>query len=210
MKTNLTKLLLVFLLNIFALNNLNQSYALPSKSNDPQKGMKVFIGLGTIDQHINKYGVDNYGKSSLTPRTFSNLSLSAHLNLFKFRLAPEIDYTALGITNADSQKFKMLIVGLPFLFTNVSKWFDLKAGPAMIWNYTGTTASSSTKEMPNGNSTITFYLPTQTLSTRILALELGIGTSWRFLRADLNCFIEDLVSTKRSITLGLNISYWLF
>lgn len=92
-----------------------------------------FFGVGLVDYHVKRYGADPVGSSSFFGIKYSVLTLSSRFHLFNLKLAPEVSYSPLNKTNSDHQKFKVLVVSIPFVFDHVSSVLNFKLGSALMW-----------------------------------------------------------------------------
>ena len=169
---------------------------------------KLYLGTGTFFYNMGKVTSSDDASTSLLGQFYIPLNLSMRIPLSTATsLIPNVTYTPIGSTAADSVTKKILSFGMNAMMN--THILDLKGGLGLLTYSISGTGGTVTRN--NGASTATFYLPGSTQSSSSIFIDLGVGTSFGSdFRLDLDFIGVSMLSTRRAISTALLLSKGIF
>lgn len=164
-----------------------------------------YLGAGALFYNVGKTTTSNDASTSMLGQMYLPLTLTLKLPLtYRLNLQPNVSYTPLSVTAADSVSKKILTTGLN-LGIETSPIIDLKAGLGIL-NYS-ITGDGSTVTRSNGGSTATFYLPNSTQTSKSIYVDVGITMDLPFgTRLDADAIVLNSFTTSRAFSTLVTLS----
>lgn len=168
-----------------------------------------FLGTGATLYNMGKITSTDDASTSLLGQFYLPLTLTASFSLNpRLKLIPQISYTPLGVKSADEITKRILTAGISTGYFT-SPRTQLKTGLGLMsYSISG---PGGTVQRSNGTSTSTFALPSTSVSTQTIYLDLGLAYLWGpFIRFDVDALVQGAFSSRRSFTTLISISRGVF
>ena len=181
-------------------------------SNDAQAmigSRHVYLGAGALFYNVGKTTSTSDASTSMLGQMYLPLTLTVRVPLTPFlNLQPNISYTPMAVTEADSVSKKILMTGLNVGFRKIPL-VDLKAGLGIL-NYS-ISGDGSTVTRSNGTSSTTFTLPDSTVTSKTLYLD--VGATWEApfgIRLDADVITLNALAESRAFSTLITLSKGFF
>lgn len=169
----------------------------------------LFLGAGAMFYNVGKTTSSNDASTSMLGQLYLPLTLTVRIPVTPFlNLQPNISYTPLAVTEADSVSKKILMTGLNLGFRKIPL-VDLKAGVGIL-NYS-ISGDGSTVTRSNGTSTSTFTLPDSTVTSKSFYLDFGANWDAPFgFRLDVDAILLNAMTESRAFSTLISLSKGFF
>jgi hypothetical protein len=170
---------------------------------------RFYLGAGATFFNMGKTTSSEDASTSLIGQVYLPLTLSIRMSLNpRISLAPFASYTPLAVKDSDEVSKRILTAGVNLAWRNSGK-YDLKTGLGLLSYFIGSDGSAVTRS--NGTGSSTFYLPSTTISSKSIFLNLGIGYFFHEnLRLDLDAMVLSALSSARSFSSTISLNKGLF
>ena len=165
----------------------------------------LYLGVGVISQNVGRLTASDTGSASLLTSNFTEIHLIADFDfLGSWHLSPMVGYTPLGRKSADSNE-KAYLLPIAVRLSNSLGLFNFFGGPGiLIYKISG---EGGTATLNNGTTTAVFGLPSESVSSKLLMLDLGIDRNFSNFKLAAETMLTGLLSSRRAFNLMLSISY---
>ena len=165
----------------------------------------LYLGVGMISQDFGRQTSSDTGGTSLFTANYTDLQLIADFPFMgSWHLSPMIAYTPLGNKSADTNE-KSYLMPIAVRLRSSFGLFDVFAGPGLfIYKISG---SGGTETLNNGTTTAVFGLPTTSVSSTLMMLDLGVDRDIFGIKIAAETFVTTFLSTRRAFNLMLSVSY---
>ena len=171
---------------------------------------KYGLGYGILNSGLLSESVSDGGKSSIYG-SFTFHFLTAHLRWSgaQYKYGVRLGYTVIPRESADgAAKISQLLLspqfGVPFGASRNWLW-----NTSLSFLHTQSKGQGGSVQLPNGNGTLTFFRPTDSVSSLLINLETGLeytfSGNWA-LSGDL--IFNGLLGEKRNMSLFINFTYF--
>jgi hypothetical protein len=172
-----------------------------------------FMALtGILVEHPMSVSGEASGAAGVAGATYAQIGvgLRAPMPIFggNWFFQPSLTYTVPGrLLNDGAGRVNIWALALPFS-GNLSV-FEFKVGPGILfYQYKG---AGGTEDLPNGGTTTTYYRPSDSVTSKVTFLDLGLGAAiGEKFRLDVDLYINGLLSLRRDFSLVAQAGYFFY
>ena len=172
-------------------------------------GQTLYLGAGILNRNSGAVATDATNSSlPLFGELYGQVAISAFFDLGRsFSLSPDLHYTPIGLIESDTLETTRILAGAVRVNYSTSRTFDLHLGPGLQF-YT-ISGEGGTIDLSNGASTTTFGRPDSSATSISIYWDGGIGFNFDSLRIEASVWAVGLLTSRRTFSPVVSLSWGL-